>query len=137
MSTDELVADEQPFVDRAYVLLDKGLADAEQSMASYEPQHRSTARAIQRALDILRQSRGTGQLVFGKMTADGETLYVGRRRVRDDERNAVVVGWHAPAAQPFYESSPSAAGHGHAEAGLPGGEPAPGSGHRGDQSRRS
>lgn len=99
--------DEQAFVDRAYSLLDKGLADAERNMGEYKAQHRSTAQALQRALRILRESRGTGQLVFGKMTLpDGETLYVGRRRVRDEDFNPVVVGWHADAAQVFYEASP-------------------------------
>ncbi|KRC53366.1 MULTISPECIES: HelD family protein [unclassified Nocardioides] len=99
--------DEQAFVDRAYQLLDKGLADAERNMGEYKAQHRSTAQALQRALRILKESRGTGQLVFGKMTLpDDETLYVGRRRVRDEDFNPVVVGWHADAAQVFYEASP-------------------------------
>lgn len=101
---------EQAFVDRAYRLLDKGLADGERSMAEFQPQHRSTALAIQRALRILRSSHGTGQLVFGKMESAGETRYVGRRRVRDEDFGAVVVGWHAPAAQPFYEASPTEPG---------------------------
>ena len=102
---------EQAFVDRAYELLDKGLADAERSMADHSTLHRSTALAMQRALRILQQSRGSGQLVFGKMVAgDGDEMYVGRRRVRDEEFNPVVVGWHAPAAQPFYEASPSQPG---------------------------
>ena len=51
---------EQAFVDRAYLLLDKGLADAERSMGEYQTQHRSTAQAIQRAMQILQESRGTG-----------------------------------------------------------------------------
>lgn len=98
---------EQEYVDRAYRLLDTGLADAERSMAEFRAQHRSTALAIQRALRVLKESKGTGQLVFGKMVADGETLYIGRRRVRDENADAVVVGWHAPAAQRFYDASPA------------------------------
>ncbi len=99
------IESEQQFVDRAYALLDKGLADGERSMAEFQPQHRSTARALKRALDILRESRGTGQLVFGKMQKAGQTHYIGRRRVRNEDFEPVVVGWHAPAAQPFYEAS--------------------------------
>ena len=99
------IESEQQFVDRAYALLDKGLADGERSMADFQPQHRSTARAMQRALHILRESRGTGQLVFGKMETAGQTHYIGRRRVRDEDFGSVVVGWHAAAAQPFYEAS--------------------------------
>ena len=99
--------DEQRFVDRAYEMLDRGLADAERSMAEFRPQHRSTAQAVQRALRILQESRGSGQLVFGKMRVDGEDLYIGRRRVHDQSREPLVISWHAPAAQRFYEASPA------------------------------
>ena len=79
------LSQEQAFVDRAYQLLDKGLGDAERSMADFQSQHRSTAVAIQRALRVLKESKGTGQLVFGEMrSSDGEDLYIGRRRVRDE-----------------------------------------------------
>ncbi|QVT81489.1 DNA helicase IV [Nocardioides aquaticus] len=104
------LSQEQAFVDRAYQLLDKGLGDAERSMADFQSQHRSTAVAIQRALRVLKESKGTGQLVFGKMRSDGEDLYIGRRRVRDENYEPVVVGWHAPAAQAFYEASPTEPG---------------------------
>lgn len=97
---------EQQFVDRAYLLLDKGLADAERSMGDFQTVHRSTALALQRAMRILKESRGTGQLVFGRMRFQGEDLYIGRRRVRDENFDPVVVSWHAPAAQRFYEASP-------------------------------
>lgn len=97
---------EQRYVDRAYLLLEKGLADAEVNLGEFQTQYRSTAQAIQRALRILKESRGTGQLVFGKVSIDGEDRYVGRRRVRDEAFEPVVVGWHAPAAQIFYDASP-------------------------------
>lgn len=97
---------EQEYVDRSYSLLDRGLADAERNMGEYQALHRSTAQAIQRAMRVLQESRGTGQLIFGKVENDGETLYVGRRRVRNEDFEPVVVGWHAPAAQIFYEASP-------------------------------
>ena len=57
---------EQRYVDHAYEMLDRGLADAERSMAEFRPQHRSTAQAIRRAMRILQESRGTGQLIFGE-----------------------------------------------------------------------
>lgn len=98
---------EQQYIDSAYHYLDKGLADAERSMSEFRPQHRSTAQAIQRALKILKESRGTGQLVFGRMRDGEDDLYIGRRRVHDDDRDPVVVSWHAPAATRFYEASPS------------------------------
>ena len=98
---------EQRYVDHAYEMLDRGLADAERSMAEFRPQHRSTAQAIRRAMRILQESRGTGQLIFGKMRLDDLELYIGRRRVHDQDREPLVVSWHAPAAQRFYEASPA------------------------------
>lgn len=97
---------EQVYVDAAYQWLDRGMADAERSMAEHKTLHRNTAEAIRKALRILQDSRGAGQLVFGKMVDADETLYIGRRRVHNEDRDPVVIGWHAPAAQRFYEASP-------------------------------
>src|SRR5581483_4682580 len=48
-------------------------------------------------------------LCFGRLTLDGtlRPLYVGRRWVHDDDREALVVNWQAPAARPFYTATPS------------------------------
>ncbi len=97
---------EQAYVSRAYDLLDKGLASVEHTYQSYQEGNRATATALRRALDILRNSRGSGQLVFGRIDQDGEPLYIGRRRVHDESKNLVVASWHAPAAQKFYEATP-------------------------------
>ncbi|WP_306000967.1 HelD family protein [Blastococcus carthaginiensis] len=96
---------EQAYVTRAYELLDKGLASVEQTYQSYEEGNRATATALRRALEILRNSRGSGQLVFGRVDQDGEPLYIGRRRVHDESKNLVVASWHAPAARVFYEAT--------------------------------
>jgi DNA helicase IV len=96
---------EQAYVSLAYQLLDKGLASVEHTYRSYDEGNRATATALKRALDILRNSRGSGQLVFGRIDRDGEPLYIGRRRVHDESKNLVVASWHAPAAQVFYEAS--------------------------------
>ena len=53
-------------------------------------------------------------LVFGRLdldhdTSDGadrEIRYVGRLGVRDDEYEPLVIDWRAPAAAPFYRSTP-------------------------------
>jgi DNA helicase IV len=53
-------------------------------------------------------------LVFGRLdlggeaseVADRETRYVGRLGVRDDEYEPLVIDWRAPAAAPFYRSTP-------------------------------
>lgn len=97
---------EQTFVDRAYSLLDRGLADKERNIEQYRPLTRDTQQAMQRALAVLRESRGEGQLVFGRIDRGGTTRYIGRRGVRDEDRNVVVVNWAAPAAQAYYEATP-------------------------------
>jgi DNA helicase IV len=97
---------EQAYVTRAYGLLDRGLADAESSFQDMLPASRATAQAMRRALDILRNSRGSGQLVFGRVDQDGDRMYIGRRRVYDENKDLVVVGWHAPAASVYYQASP-------------------------------
>jgi DNA helicase IV len=56
-------------------------------------------------------------LVFGRLDldheashstdgADREIRYVGRLGVRDDEYEPLVIDWRAPAAAPFYRSTP-------------------------------
>ncbi len=53
-------------------------------------------------------------LVFGRLDldhdttdgADRETRYIGRLGVRDDEYEPLVIDWRAPAAAPFYRSTP-------------------------------
>jgi hypothetical protein len=97
---------EQAYISRAYDLLDRGLADSERSFQELDPPHRATAQAMRRALEILRNSRGSGQLVFGRTDMNGERMYIGRRRVHDENKDLVVVGWHAPAARVYYEASP-------------------------------
>lgn len=99
---------EQAYVSRAYHLLDKGLASVEHTYQSYAEGNRATAAALRRALEILRNNRGSGQLVFGRVDRDGEgPLYIGRRRVHDESKDLVVASWHAPAAEVFYEATPA------------------------------
>jgi len=49
-------------------------------------------------------------LVFGRLDLDlspaRETRYIGRLGVRDDEYEPLVIDWRAPAAAPFYRSTP-------------------------------
>lgn len=99
------LADEQAYLDTSYDLLERGLADAESSIAAAVPGDRASARALRRALEILRQSKGTGALIFGRADNADASLYIGRRRVYDEQKNLKVISWHAPAAAPFYEAS--------------------------------
>ena len=46
-------------------------------------------------------------LVFGRLDLhSGETRYVGRIGLRDDEARALVIDWRAPAAAAFYRATP-------------------------------
>src|SRR5437588_9163616 len=48
-------------------------------------------------------------LCFGRLTLEDmlRPLYVGRRWVHDEDQDVLVVNWQAPAARPFYTSTPS------------------------------
>ncbi|GIJ21170.1 HelD family protein [Micromonospora lutea] len=47
-------------------------------------------------------------LVFGRLDLrDGQTLYVGRLGIRDEDANTLVVDWRAPAAAAFYQATPA------------------------------
>ena len=83
---------EQKYIAAAYDLLDQGLVDAEQNFRDFQPAHKATAHAIHKAFAILKESRGSGQLVFGRIDADDDPLYIGRRRVYDRSRNLKVAG---------------------------------------------
>lgn len=105
---DSALIDEQRYLDAAYDLLERGMADSEASIAAAVPGDRASARALRRALEVLRQSKGTGALIFGRTDAPDETLYIGRRRVYDEQKNLKVISWHTPAAEPFYQATPDA-----------------------------
>lgn len=102
------LADEQEYLDNAYDLLERGMADAEAGISAAVPGDRASARALRRALEVLRQSKGTGALIFGRTDAVDSTLYIGRRRVYDEEKNLKVISWHTSAAAPFYQATPDA-----------------------------
>ncbi|ROO83342.1 DNA helicase IV [Actinocorallia herbida] len=45
-------------------------------------------------------------LCFGRIDGrDGDTLYVGRMGLRDEEGEPVLIDWRAPAARPFYTAT--------------------------------
>lgn len=47
-------------------------------------------------------------LVFGRLDLSSpETRYIGRIGVRDEDYNALVIDWRAPAAEPFYRATAS------------------------------
>ncbi len=101
---------EQAYLDRAYACLDEmreallrtsGAAATEVSAQAIEDWATGRLRTYEDA------ERG---LCFGRIDSEenAEPIYVGRRWVHDDDRNALVVNWQAPAARPFYTATPVA-----------------------------
>jgi DNA helicase IV len=100
---------EQAYVDHAYDCLDKmraTLGRTQDAMATEFAALAMEAWAKRRARTFQDAERG---LCFGRLTLDGtlRPLYIGRRWVHDDDREALVVNWQAPAARPFYTATPS------------------------------
>jgi len=105
---------EQAVLDRALARLDVLRAEAVQResesvrptgaspQAVYERDVAAQAAANRRAeLDTAAEG-----LVFGRLDlSDGAVHHVGRRGLRTDEQEPIVVDWRAPAAAPFYRAT--------------------------------
>src|ERR671934_294726 len=101
---------EQAYLDEAYACLDRmretllrtaGAAATEEAAQAIEDWATGRLRTFEDA------ERG---LCFGRIDSEeaADPIYVGRRWVHDDARNALVVNWQAPAARPFYTATPAA-----------------------------
>src|SRR5256714_2677032 len=101
---------EQAYLDEAYACLDQmretlirtaGAAATEEAAQAIEDWATGRLRTFEDA------ERG---LCFGRIDSEeaADPIYVGRRWVHDDDRNALVVNWQAPAARPFYTATPAA-----------------------------
>jgi DNA helicase IV len=100
---------EQAYVDRAYECLDRmrsTLGRTQEAMATAFAALAMEAWAKRRARTFQDAENG---LCFGRLTLDGleRPLYVGRRWVEDEQAEALVVNWQAPAARPFYTATPA------------------------------
>src|SRR5438309_8112422 len=114
-AADEIAA-EQRHVDRVYARLEVIKRDAAEIEAiGYQMARAGTHGALverdamvyhaarrRRLLDAEHDS-----LVFGRLDLlGGETRYVGRLGLRDEEARALVIDWRAPAAAAFYRATP-------------------------------
>jgi DNA helicase IV len=103
------LAAEQAYLDRAYRFLEDMRALVERAPQTVDDEVVGAyldAWAARRLATFEDAERG---LAFGRLDVDGTVrpVYVGRRWVHDDEREAVVVNWQAPAARPFYTATPA------------------------------
>jgi DNA helicase IV len=94
---------EQRYIDEAYGHLARMRVRAEDLLASMKGADPDLEWAL------LRRVRALGDnpraLCFGRLDAEGgETWYVGRRHVEDEEADPVVVEWRAPVALPYYRA---------------------------------
>lgn len=96
---------EQEYIDYAYGCLDAmrdrvaGLEIPAADQVTREDLERALARRLASLSDSGRP------LCFGRIDdAGGETWYIGRRHVEDDDADPVVVEWRAPIALPFYRA---------------------------------
>ncbi|MCU4187326.1 AAA family ATPase [Acidiferrimicrobium sp. IK] len=103
MTDDADLTGEQAYLDAAYEQLARMRARSEHllhTMAGTDPDLEwALLRRVRALADTPRA------LCFGRIDAgNGETWYIGRRHVEDEEADPVVVEWRAPIALPFYRA---------------------------------
>ena len=105
--TDPEVAAEQAYIDHAYECLEAMRKDTARALASEAVANAAARRALQQVLEArLADLEEEGSLVFGRIDEQvGETYYIGRRHVRDQRLDPVVVDWRAPVAEAFYQAT--------------------------------
>jgi DNA helicase IV len=111
------LAAEQAHIDRAYERLEATREEATRLRSMVEVGRGGTEQArweremiegnIANRLASLQL--GDASLVFGRIdrtqAEGGDTFYIGRLAVADDDREPLVVDWRAPVAEPFYRAT--------------------------------
>src|SRR2546421_5335907 len=115
-SAAEEIAAEQDHVDRVYARLEVIKKDAAEIEAvGYQMARAGTHGAlVERDAMVYHAARRRrildaehDGLVFGRLDLHGgETRYVGRIGLRDEDAHTLVIDWRAPAAAPFYPAPP-------------------------------
>ncbi len=102
MTVDDL-ASEQAYLHRAEAQLTRMRARAEDLLAAMGGADPDLEWALLRRVRSLAHSPRA--LCFGRIdAADGDSWYVGRRHVEDEDAEPVVVEWRAPVALPYYRA---------------------------------
>jgi DNA helicase IV len=111
------LAAEQAHIDRAYDSLERTRVEATRLRSMVEVGKGGTEQArweremiegnIAQRLASLQL--GDASLVFGRIdrtqSEGGDTFYIGRLAVADEQREPLVVDWRAPVAEPFYRAT--------------------------------
>ena len=108
---------EQAYIDRAYDCLEAARTSANRLKGMVEVGKGGTEQArfereviFDTVTNRLTQLQlGDASLLFGRVDrepeAGGETFYIGRLAVSDQNQEPVVVDWRAPVAEPFYRAT--------------------------------
>ena len=112
---DREIAVEQAYVDAVYERLDASTKVAQslvtEGMARGHIGHEGglverDAMVYQASRRISALNAAHDGLVFGRLTmVDGESRYIGRIGVRDEDREILLMDWRAPAAALFYQAT--------------------------------
>src|SRR5690606_18572859 len=116
---------EQEVVSRMYARLDVERQKAETALregpaagggSAFQARVESAVATEEAARRLARLNGVERGLCFGRIDhrADGDgpgdTLYIGRIGLRDDDHEPMLIDWRAPAARPFYTATPGAPG---------------------------
>ncbi|MCB1038663.1 MAG: AAA family ATPase, partial [Acidimicrobiales bacterium] len=111
------LAAEQAYIDRAYDCLERARTSANRLKGMVEVNKGGTEQArfereviFDTVLHRLKELHlGDAALLFGRIDRElddgGDTFYIGRLAVSDDQQEPVVVDWRAPVAEPFYRAT--------------------------------
>ncbi len=100
------VGREQAYFDRAKALRDRQGETGDDGFGSGA----GASGQLGRLLAPFPQADPDGGVAFGRIDAEGDSFYIGRDAVWDDESEMVVVNWQAPIAAPFYTATPEEPG---------------------------
>ncbi|MER7544958.1 HelD family protein [Actinomadura sp.] len=116
---------EQAYVDRVYARLDAERAKAEAALregpaagggAAFQARVERAVATDEAARRLARLGGVEHGLCFGRIDhragADGpgDTFYIGRIGLRDEDHEPILIDWRAAAARPFYTATPGAPG---------------------------
>jgi DNA helicase IV len=116
---------EQEYVSRVYTRLDVERARAEAALregpaggggAAFQSRLESAVATDEAARRLARLGGVEHGLCFGRIDhragagGPGDTFYIGRVGLRDEDHEPVLIDWRAEAARPFYTATPGAPG---------------------------
>lgn len=108
MSERAEIAEEQSYLDHAYACLERMRLHAEDLLARADSPNQVEAEILRWHFQERVTSLGDARtpLIFGRLDEDiGDSFRIGRRHVRDEKGDAMVVDWRARVAAPFYRAT--------------------------------